>query len=55
MLFSSVVYFELIFVILFEKVLSGGMSAVFLFVAGTHRGLGPKIDICLGVWLEEIS
>ena len=55
MLFSFAVYFESIFVILFEKVLPGGMSAVFLSVAGTHRGLGPKIDICLGEWLEEIS
>ena len=55
MLFSSAVYFESIFVILFEKVLPGDISAVFPFVTAARRGLEPKIDICLGVWLEEIS
>ena len=55
MLFSPVVYFESIFVILFEKVSPGGMSAVFHLAATAYPGLEPKIDICLGVWLEEIS
>jgi len=44
-LFSSVVYFESIFVILFGKVFPGGISAVFPFMTAAHRGLEPKIDI----------
>ena len=40
------VYFEPVFVILFEEILPGDMLAVFSFAAGARRGLEPKIDVC---------